>query len=106
MLPQRLHTFSKVLAMSALSSCLPVMAQEKNGWPYDSLGSKSDARPSISPSSKQKVVGNPETTPARSDCTPSRRAYFYRRYYQPRYYFGTIVAGELLRVGLGGYGGW
>ena len=43
MLPKRLHTFSKVLAMSALSSCLPVMAQEKNGWQYDSLGSKSDA---------------------------------------------------------------
>jgi len=43
MLPKRIHTFSKVLAMSALSSCLPVVAQEKNGWQYDSLGSKSDA---------------------------------------------------------------
>src|ERR1700693_1800740 len=43
MLPKRLHTFSKVLAISALSSCLPVMAQEKNGGQYDSLGSKSDA---------------------------------------------------------------
>ena len=43
MLPKRLHTFSKVLAISALSSCLPVMAQQKNGWQYDSLGSESDA---------------------------------------------------------------
>ena len=43
MLPKRLHTFSKILAISALSSYLPVMAEEKNGWQYDSLGSKSDA---------------------------------------------------------------
>jgi len=42
LLPKRLHTFSKILAISALSSCIPVMAQEKNAWQYDSLG-KSDA---------------------------------------------------------------
>jgi hypothetical protein len=43
MLPKRLHTLSKILAISALSSCLPLMAQEKYGWQYDSLGSKPDA---------------------------------------------------------------
>ena len=43
MLPKRLHTFTKILAMSALSSCLPVMAQEQNIWQDASLGSKSDA---------------------------------------------------------------
>jgi hypothetical protein len=43
MLPRRLRIFSKILAISALSTCLPVKAQEKNGWQYDSLGSKSDA---------------------------------------------------------------
>jgi len=43
MLPKRFQTFSRILAISALSSCFPVMAQEKSGWQYDSLGSKSDA---------------------------------------------------------------
>ena len=43
MLPRRLRIISKILAISALSTCLPVKAQEKNGWQYDSLGSKSDA---------------------------------------------------------------
>jgi hypothetical protein len=43
MLPKCLHTFSKILAVSAFSSCLPVMAQEKTGGLYDFLGSKSDA---------------------------------------------------------------
>ena len=43
MLPRRLHTFSKILAISAFSSCLPVIAQENSGWQYDSLGSKSDS---------------------------------------------------------------
>jgi uncharacterized protein (TIGR02246 family) len=42
MLPKRLHNFSKILAISALSSCLPVIAQEKKGWEYGSLGSKPD----------------------------------------------------------------
>jgi uncharacterized protein (TIGR02246 family) len=37
----RSRTFSQVLAISALSSCLPVMAQEKNGWQFDSLGTSS-----------------------------------------------------------------
>jgi hypothetical protein len=43
MMPKRLHNFSKVVALSALSSCLSVSAQEREGWQYDSLGSKSDA---------------------------------------------------------------
>jgi uncharacterized protein (TIGR02246 family) len=43
MLPKRLHTFSKILAISAFSSCLPVIAQENSGWQYDSLGAKSDS---------------------------------------------------------------
>jgi hypothetical protein len=43
MLPKRLGIYSKILAISALSTCLTGKAQEKNGWQYDSLGSKSDA---------------------------------------------------------------
>jgi uncharacterized protein (TIGR02246 family) len=43
MLGKRLDTLSKILAFSALASCLPVMAQEKSGWQYDSLGSKSNS---------------------------------------------------------------
>jgi hypothetical protein len=43
MLPKRLEIFIKTLAISALSFCLPVMAQEQNGWQFDSLGSKSDS---------------------------------------------------------------
>ena len=43
MLPKRLRSFSRILAISALSSCVPVMAHGKNGWQYDSLGSQSDS---------------------------------------------------------------
>ena len=43
MLPKRLHIFGRIWAISAFSSCLPGMAQEKSGWQYDSLGSKSNA---------------------------------------------------------------
>jgi len=43
MLRKRVHTFSKILAMAMLTSCVTVMAQEKNGWQFDSLGSKSDS---------------------------------------------------------------
>ena len=43
MLPKRLPIYSKFVAISVLSSCLPGMAQEKNGWHYDFLGSKSDS---------------------------------------------------------------
>ena len=43
MLPKRLRSFSRILAISALSSCIPVLAHGKNGWQYDSLGSQSDS---------------------------------------------------------------
>jgi uncharacterized protein (TIGR02246 family) len=43
MLPKRLPIYSKFVAISVLSSCLPGMAQEKNGWHYEFLGSKSDS---------------------------------------------------------------
>jgi uncharacterized protein (TIGR02246 family) len=43
MSPKHLHTLSRILAISALSSCLPVIAHGKNGWQYDSLGSQSDS---------------------------------------------------------------
>jgi hypothetical protein len=42
MLPKRLPIYSKFVAISVLSSCLPGMAQEKNEWHYKFLGSKSD----------------------------------------------------------------
>ena len=42
MLPKQLPIYSKFVAISVLSSCLPGMAQEKNGWRYEFLGSKSD----------------------------------------------------------------
>ncbi len=42
MLPKRLPIYSRFVAISVLSSCLPGMAQEKNGWHYEFLGSKSD----------------------------------------------------------------
>src|SRR6202795_1802325 len=42
MLPKRLLIYSKFVAISVLSSCLPGMAQEKNGWRYEFLGSKPD----------------------------------------------------------------
>jgi hypothetical protein len=43
MFPKRFGIFIKIMAISALSFCLPVMAQEQNGWQFDSLGSKSDS---------------------------------------------------------------
>jgi hypothetical protein len=43
MSPKRLTTVGRILAISALSSCLPVVAHGKNGWQYDSLGSQSDS---------------------------------------------------------------
>jgi uncharacterized protein (TIGR02246 family) len=43
MSPKRLHTVSRILAISALSSCLPVIAHGKNGWQFDSLGSQLDS---------------------------------------------------------------
>ena len=36
MLPKRLGTFIKIFAISA-SFCLPAMAEEQNGWQFDSL---------------------------------------------------------------------
>jgi uncharacterized protein (TIGR02246 family) len=48
---KRSRTFSRILAISALSSCLPVMAQEKNGWQFDSLGTSS----SVAKSDAQQV---------------------------------------------------
>src|SRR6202047_4694264 len=42
MLPKRPLIYSKFVAISVLSSCLPGMAQEKNGWRYEFLGSKPD----------------------------------------------------------------
>jgi hypothetical protein len=43
------ETYAKIVAISALSFCLPVMAQEYKGWQFDSLRmnssvSKSDAQ--------------------------------------------------------------
>ena len=37
MLPNRLQTLIGIVAISVLSSCLPVMAQERDGWQFDSL---------------------------------------------------------------------
>ena len=42
MLPKLLPIYSKFVAISVLSSCLPGMAQEKNGWHHEFLGSKSN----------------------------------------------------------------
>jgi uncharacterized protein (TIGR02246 family) len=49
LLPISLGKLIKILAISALSLCLPVMAQEQNGWQFDSLRavssvSKTDAQ--------------------------------------------------------------
>ena|ERR1700693_5990597 len=41
MLPQRFGTFIKILAISALSFSLPVMAQEQNRWQFGSLRANS-----------------------------------------------------------------
>jgi ketosteroid isomerase-like protein len=46
MLPQRVETYVKIVAISALSFCLPVRAQEQNGWLFDSLrGNSSVSKP-------------------------------------------------------------
>jgi hypothetical protein len=50
-LPNRLETFIKISAIPALSFCLPVMAQEQNGWQFDSLRANS----SVSKSDAQQV---------------------------------------------------
>ncbi|MBV9105538.1 MAG: hypothetical protein JO313_05890, partial [Verrucomicrobia bacterium] len=49
MLSKSFQTFTKIAAISALSFCLPVIAQDENGWQFDSLRansivSKSDAQ--------------------------------------------------------------
>src|ERR1700676_3322106 len=51
MLPKRFGIFIKIMAISALSFCLPVMAQEQNGWQIDSLV----ANPSVSKPDAQQV---------------------------------------------------
>ncbi len=43
MSPKRFKTFITVLIISALPICLPVMAQEQNGWQFDSLRASSSA---------------------------------------------------------------
>ena len=50
-LPKRFETFIIVLTISALPFCLPVMAQEQNGWQFDSLRANS----SVSKSDAQQV---------------------------------------------------
>jgi uncharacterized protein (TIGR02246 family) len=49
MLPRRVETYFRVVAISAFSFSLPVIAQEQNGWQLDSLransnGSKSNVQ--------------------------------------------------------------
>jgi hypothetical protein len=39
--PKRLETLIRISALSALSFCLPVKAQEKSGWQFDSLRANS-----------------------------------------------------------------
>ena len=41
MLPKRFWTSVKILAISTLSFCLPVAAQERNAWQFDSFSAKS-----------------------------------------------------------------
>src|SRR5271165_6332621 len=50
-LPKRFETFILSLTISALPFCLPVMAQEQNGWQFDSLRTNS----SVSKSDAQQV---------------------------------------------------
>jgi uncharacterized protein (TIGR02246 family) len=50
-LPKRFETFLKSLVILAFSFCLPVMAQEQNGWQFDSLRANS----SVSKSDAQQV---------------------------------------------------
>jgi hypothetical protein len=47
--PKHYEIFVRILAISAFSFCLPMMAQERNGWQFDSLranlkGSEPDAQ--------------------------------------------------------------
>src|SRR6202047_3573260 len=51
MLPKRLGTFITILAIATLSSCFPVMAEERYGRQFDSLV----ANPSVSKSDAQQV---------------------------------------------------
>ena len=51
MLPKRFEKFTKISAISALSFWLPVVAQEQNGWQFDSLRANS----SVSKSDSQQV---------------------------------------------------
>jgi uncharacterized protein (TIGR02246 family) len=51
MLPKRFGTFIKIVAISALSFSLPVMAQEQNRWQFDSLRANS----SVSKTDAQQV---------------------------------------------------
>jgi uncharacterized protein (TIGR02246 family) len=51
MFPKRFGIFIKIMAISALSFCLPVMAQEQNGWQFDSLV----ANPSVAKPDAQQV---------------------------------------------------
>ena len=51
MLPKCLETFIKILAISALSSCFPVMAEERNGSQFDFISPNS----SVSKPDAQKV---------------------------------------------------
>jgi uncharacterized protein (TIGR02246 family) len=49
LLPKRLTPFIHILALSMVCFCLPAMAQDKNGWQFDSLranqsGPKTDAQ--------------------------------------------------------------
>jgi hypothetical protein len=41
LLPKRFRRFLAILALAAFASCLPLMAQEQNGWQFDSLRSNS-----------------------------------------------------------------
>jgi hypothetical protein len=51
MLLQRVETYVNIVAISVLSFCLPVMAQEQHGWQFDSLCANS----SVSKSDAQQV---------------------------------------------------
>ena len=42
MFPKGSEIFIKILAISAFSFCLPIMAQERNGWQFDSVGANSN----------------------------------------------------------------
>jgi hypothetical protein len=45
-LPKRFETLIKIWAVAASYFCLPVMAQEQNGWQFDSIrGNSSVSKP-------------------------------------------------------------